>query len=524
MTTNTSPHERGIAIVLALFLMSAMSVLAASMMFLSQTETYASMNYRIMSQARYAGESGVQTAAGYLLGPTYLPLVPGVNAGDPMSNYITTTSPVTLASNNRPVVLSWDPAQSNYPVDSVKTDFANVAQGNLSAGTATLHYAATATLVMMQAFPSYGGGADVVQTWEVTSDGSFTGTRTATVEVSAIVERPKVPASTYGAFAQDSTCGALTFGGNVTINSYDSTNLSGSSVPSMSTSGGDVGTNGNLDISGSVNVEGNLYSPRSGVGTCEEGAVTALTEDSHAMVSGSVMQLPATVTYPTPTIPSPSPLTTATISTTTGACALLGLASGCSTNGHDIILDAGPGGTFSLPSVSLSGQTNIVLVAYSAPVAQYNFNSLSIASQSTISAKATSSTQGVLVNIVGKNPDSTDIAIPVDMTGGSFDAVNACTGCSGLCSTCSVYDASILQFLYGGTGEIKMKGNSGAAATFYAPNAYVDYGGTSDLYGSILANRIDETGTGNIHYDRRLQRDFWVAGHPMASTFNWKRF
>ena len=64
---HTNNHERGIAIVLALFLMSAMSVLAASLMFLSQTETYASMNYRIMSQTRYAGEAGVQKAASFLL-------------------------------------------------------------------------------------------------------------------------------------------------------------------------------------------------------------------------------------------------------------------------------------------------------------------------------------------------------------------------------------------------------------------------------------------------------------------------
>src|SRR5262249_24814110 len=42
--------ERGIALVLALFLMTALSVLGASLMFLSQTETYASMNYRMMSQ------------------------------------------------------------------------------------------------------------------------------------------------------------------------------------------------------------------------------------------------------------------------------------------------------------------------------------------------------------------------------------------------------------------------------------------------------------------------------------------
>ena len=62
LTSCTRHNERGIALVLALFLMSALSVLAASLMFLSQTETYASMNYRMMSQARYAAEAGVQKA------------------------------------------------------------------------------------------------------------------------------------------------------------------------------------------------------------------------------------------------------------------------------------------------------------------------------------------------------------------------------------------------------------------------------------------------------------------------------
>ena len=48
--------ERGIALILTLFLVSALSVLAAALMFLSQTETYASMNYQMMSQSRYAAE------------------------------------------------------------------------------------------------------------------------------------------------------------------------------------------------------------------------------------------------------------------------------------------------------------------------------------------------------------------------------------------------------------------------------------------------------------------------------------
>ena len=60
--------------------MSAMSVLAASLMFLSQTETYASMNYRMMSQARYAGEAGVQKASDFLLDSAQY-TVPGARRG-----------------------------------------------------------------------------------------------------------------------------------------------------------------------------------------------------------------------------------------------------------------------------------------------------------------------------------------------------------------------------------------------------------------------------------------------------------
>src|SRR3954469_5818777 len=106
-------HQRGVALILALFLMSAMSVLAASLMFLSQTETYASMNYRMMSQARYAGEAGVQKAADFLLDTTQYAL-PG-SVGDPLANYIRTASPVTY--NGQPVVLSATPSKaSNYPI------------------------------------------------------------------------------------------------------------------------------------------------------------------------------------------------------------------------------------------------------------------------------------------------------------------------------------------------------------------------------------------------------------------------
>src|SRR4026209_321967 len=88
-------HERGIALVLALFLMTAMSVLGASLMFLSQTETYASMNYRMMSQARYAAEAAVQKSSNFLLDPAQYTVPSAGSATDPLSAYNRNVSPVT---------------------------------------------------------------------------------------------------------------------------------------------------------------------------------------------------------------------------------------------------------------------------------------------------------------------------------------------------------------------------------------------------------------------------------------------
>src|SRR5262249_27516938 len=148
-----------------------------------------------------------------------------------------------------------------------------------------------------------------------------------------------------------------------------------------------------------------------------------------------------------------------------------------------------------LPELDLRGGVNISLVA-SSPAAQYNFNSMQIESQSQINITATSSAQGVYVDIVGTTNAGVAVPTPLDLTGGSFAAPP--------CASCSSFDASMLQFIYAGTGNIAMKGNSAAAATFYAPNAAATFTGTDDLFGSLLAKDKNETGTGNIHYDRRL--------------------
>src|SRR5262249_31776659 len=146
MRTNDRSNEQGIAMIIALFMVLAMSVLGTTLMFVSQTETASSMNYRMMSQARYGAESGIHQAANYLLSAAYTNVEPGT-ATDPFNPfpgvYTTNVSPVLW--NNSEVRLSSEPGVTqNYPINSVKTDFANAATGTLNVLSGTVTYTATA--------------------------------------------------------------------------------------------------------------------------------------------------------------------------------------------------------------------------------------------------------------------------------------------------------------------------------------------------------------------------------------------
>ena len=234
MTVKRAPvvnrTERGMAMVLALFLTSVLSVLGASLMFLSQTETYASMNYRMMSMARYGAETGVQKAANFLYDSTKYAR-PGTTGADLLASYDLTGSPVKY--NGQPVVLSAiDGVASNYPVASVVTAFKNAAKGNLTAGNRTIGYAATATLLMMQAFDPYGGTPGgtpgVVQTWQITADGTLGGAQTADRRSHRDRRTAGVAGKLVFRVRHREHCGAIYFYLGSSTDSYDSTSISGS--------------------------------------------------------------------------------------------------------------------------------------------------------------------------------------------------------------------------------------------------------------------------------------------------------
>jgi Tfp pilus assembly protein PilX len=476
---NRLRDEQGTALVISMLLMLVLSVLSASMMFLAQTETASSISYKLMSQARYGAESGVHHAINYLTNTYPLPGTPAE-----LANYDLTKSPVTYVVNNQPVILSSNPAvASNYPDAAVQTAFNNAVRGALTAGSQTVSYNASAKLLRMVPLVSYGGVSTVVQTWEITADGSVAGARSATVEVTSTLEQQIVPAAAFAAFATGAGCGALNFHGNNTeTNSYDSAAPLVGGNPNESDSGGNVGTNGNLTEGGGADIYGTLSSPRVGIGNCSAGNVSALSSSGGATVNGhnpptpgDIVNLPQAVSMPLPPVPAGVPTTS------------------FNGNGQTLLNGASVG------NVTVDAHSTLTLGAPGV-TSVININSLTINGNGTLQILGT-----VVLNVVG-----TGQSTPIDFTGGSVSN--------------NSFDPTTFQVLYAGSGNIKLNGGAHTTALIYAPNAAASFNGGGDFFGSVIANTVDDNGGAQLHYDRRLGSELFVAGNKMMTAFTWKKY
>jgi Tfp pilus assembly protein PilX len=484
---NNKRCERGIALIMTLILLVIISVMAVSLTFVARSETWSSMNYRLMSQARDAAESGVNRTTNHLLNSYTSPA--GVGA-DLMTNYDTTVSPVTYGGN--PVILSGDSSvSSNYPVSSVQSAFDGATHGTLTAGTTNVAYKASAQLLSMREFDKYGGGKATVQTWEITSTGSVSGVQAATVTVTAKLERQASPVFTYAAFATFNGCDALNFGGGGTSSSYDSQAALSGGVPIVSNSGGNVGTNGSMSTVGNpTTIYGTLSTPRTGVGACSSTTVTAW-DPSNGTVTGGLVQLPQEIVYPTPDPPSPMPPTTSV--TVNTSCGLAGCTTISSKN-YNLAPNSNPG----FGNIAVNGGATIHLSA-----GTYTFNSLTLNGGSTIVVDS----GPVILQIAGAG-----VATPLDLSGGN------------LTNTTGGYLPENFQVFYAGTGEIKLKGGAEAAGLLYAPNATFNFGGGGDWYGAVIGKYMTDMGGTAIHYDRRLKNTMLIPGPYTLDSFNWKKY
>jgi hypothetical protein len=490
----TRSDERGVALVMALLMVLAVSIITSSLLAVARTEAFSSLSYTSMSQVRYGAESGIHAAANHLL-YGYAPPT-AASATDPIANYDMTVSPVTY--NGSTVMLSSDPSvASNYPSAAARAAFIAASQGALNVNTTSVGYTARATLMSMRVLTDYYTQQPVtLQTWEIVGVGRVTGSGASQVEVSSILERQAVPVFSYAAFATYNGCNALSFAGGATTESYDSGVPLVGGVPVTSQSDGNVGTNGNLDGNGgTTTLYGTLSTPRGGVGNCTTNNVTASTISGWGTVEDGLVTLPQPINPPTPPPISPPPPTT-NVMFNAGGCPTG--SSFCSGGGGNYTITPTTSSTIvSMGNVSLNGGATVHLNA-----GIYEINSLTL----TGAAHIIIDSGPVIIKVAGQGQTT-----PIALSGGGVSNPSL--------------DPTQLQFIYGGTGNVSVTGGSQTAALVYVPNATTSLGGSSvDFYGSILTGKVAATGGFNIFYDRRLQNSALTAGNPTMTSFNWRTF
>jgi hypothetical protein len=490
--------ERGIALIIVMFMVMTMSLVGASLMFVSRTETLSSLNYATVSQTRYAAESGISSATNFLVTAHGFYTAPTAGGADDLANYDLTKSPVQW--NNAAVVLSSDPTvASNYPVAAVQAAFLAATRGNLTAGSGTSSYVASATLMSMSTITDAFTTLPVtLQTWRINGTGSIGGAGSASVQVTATLEHDSKPAYQYAAFATNNGCDALKFGGGATTGSYNSAVANSWMNPAAS--GGNVGTNGNLDeLGNSTVIEGSLSTPRSGVGSCSANNVTALTNTGGATVAGGITQLSQPLTYPTPPAINPAPPTSdVTISKNSGCP---GGIAGCTDNGSGVTIHPASSSTVvQLGNVSVSqAGTTIHLGA-----GIYQVNSISLGSN----VQVVVDSGPVIFQVAGNDLNNNQYAISIS---------------SGSLSN-TTYNPQNLQFVYGGTGAIQVAGGAGSSAVVYAPNATASFTGGGTIYGAVITAQVTDMGGATIYYDQNLQNSGRTDGNPIMDQFTWKNY
>ena len=504
--------EKGVALILTLILILVLSVMAVSMLFISQSETWSGMNYRMMTQSRYAAEAGVHKAANFLQSANYT----APTGAQITANFTTTGSPILYS--NAPAALSANSSigSNNYPIASDATAFAALS-GTLTAGNTTVSYQPYAKLLAIQSFIGYPAATSaVVEKWEITSDGSISGVRNAQVRVSAIMERQKMPTFAYAAFATSATCGALSFGGGGSTDSYDSatlTTVAGVATPpsSFSTFGGNVGTNGNLDESGNkTTIDGTLSTPRSGTGSCTSGNITALSQSGNTQAL-AITELPQSVTYVAPPAPTPAPPTTSMSIGNNPSCT--GIPSCVATgSGNSAIATITAGSTSAtatlLGNLTVQGNLHLAPPVGTSPGSPVYIN---------INSITTNGNPNIIIDpIPGTSPPQYAQIVLNVAPSGSIDLTGSTL------SNPTLVPADF-QVLYGGTNLVKINGGTQTAMLLYAPNASFKLNGGGNLYGSVISSQVTDLGGGAIHYDRELQTEFYQLGSFMLSSFNWQK-
>ena len=274
--------------------------------------------------------------------------------------------------------------------------------------------------------------------------------------VQAEVALPPAPPFPFGLFATGTGCGVVTMAGGATTDSFTSAG-GGNYATNHTNSGGDVGANGNVSMSGSpTQVGGGIGVPNATTGACPAGLTTAGGAGMLPPPGQNRLFAGGPYTMPVPPPPNPLPPTTALSFGHSGGALVPGTYGNISASANGTVIVAP--GTYNIDSITLTGNAALVI----------------------------SPAGAVVFNVAGQSNPA-----PVDFTGGSI------SNTSGI--------ANNFQINYAGTGSVSLSGGSGSYMILNAPNAAVSLTGNSDLYGAVIGRTISDTGGTKFHFDRNTK-------------------
>jgi len=349
--------DSGVALILVLLAILVLTTLAAAMVFNARSETLASYNYRIGTQAEYVAMAGVQRALNFFNSTRYSPVPPttattyynvSIYATNPVNLYFANESPVTCTSgcsSTGNVALQPTSGASVFPPSSatggvnVVTNWLSEMNGtSISDGVGgTGNYSVKAWLMeyhtVNNAFfgvPAAGcsdssAGMGICrqpfEVWKVTSTGTWNsnlgaGASLPTVQVVATISPMFLP---YFGNALYGLC-SVTLGGGICTDSYNSAKGSYGATdstcvdPSTGTSnaqaiGAGIGSNGGVTINGAANrVGGNVtYANQNSNSSCDTGFQGTATGVRGSVLPGPAVPAPPTINMSTWGYPTTTP-------------------------------------------------------------------------------------------------------------------------------------------------------------------------------------------------------------------------
>jgi Tfp pilus assembly protein PilX len=537
--TNGKGSERGFALIFAMLAVLVLGLLAATVMFTSQGQALTGLNYRLSAQSRYAAEAGLQTTMNWLASSNY-------KAPTTFASYDMTKNPVQY--NGKAVVLSATSAMaSNYPDATVVTAYSGALNQSLP-GVSNASYATYATLLRMNPaagvswLPGTGGG--VVQTWQITSVGTVTGARNASVQVVEMFERTGTPVFNYGIETTGTGCGSFTFSGNNYTDSYNSAN-GPYSVANSFKSGGNIASNGNVTLGSGAVVNGNIGVPNTTVGPCPDGIT-----NNGSYTSASKLGASLTAPLPWGCVAQPCYPPGTLVTTNQNVSTACGSVAGCTKNTPATIGITDGGSLTTVNAFTLAPGSYGNITINSADVVHvtagtYNINSINFAQD----GQFVIDSGPVIFNMVGNCSSGcpSEGGLPSQMSsteviyGSGYAGINACapSGGTGVVANPNVYGKttcgpgktpfsgipSNLQIVYGGTYTMRL-GGMPFATVMYAPAAgYYTPGAPVGLYGSAVVKNFQDDSGSPFHYDLALQNAVMQVGqYRPVGGFSWSKF